>query len=168
MTERLELAHPDFVTIDTIGLPGQRTFYLQATQGDVLVTVLIEKEHAAAFAVTAHAMLDEIGRPPMEPSADSMGLIQPVEALFRARQISLGYDQVRDRLVIVAEGFPSKEELPFEVRIWITREQTAALARQSASAVEAGRPTCPLCNEVILPGEPHICVRGNGRKHAQV
>jgi hypothetical protein len=50
------------------------------------------------------------------------------------------------------------------VRIWARHEQMAALARKAAIAVASGRPICPLCDEVIEPGEEHICVRDNGRK----
>lgn len=166
MAERIELNPADFVTIDTAGPPGQRTFFLQATQDDVLVTVIIEKMQAAALAVTADAVLEEIGRPSLELPIDQMELIEPFEPLFRAGQISLGYDQAQDRLVIVVQEVAPEEREPFEIHIWITREQTAALARKATFVVESGRPTCPLCGEVLQPGERHVCVRGNGRKHA--
>ena len=46
LPELIELSEVDFITIDTIGPPGQRTFYLQAAQGNTLITLIIEKEHA--------------------------------------------------------------------------------------------------------------------------
>jgi uncharacterized repeat protein (TIGR03847 family) len=163
--ELIELSQTDFITIDTIGPPGQRTFYLQAAQGDTLITLIIEKAHAAALSITANNILQRLGEID-EPEPVDVDLIHPIEPLFRVGKLELGYDQIRDMLVVVADELVAEEgQGGTRVRIWVSRAQMAALAHKSAIVVAAGRPTCPLCSEPINPGEKHVCVRDNGRKH---
>jgi uncharacterized repeat protein (TIGR03847 family) len=163
--EWIELSHADFVTVDTIGPPGQRTFYLQAAQDDLVITLLIEKEQAAAIAVAIGGALQQLDAIDEEFDLSGLDLIPPVEPLFRVGKLELGYDQERDMLVIAAEELTAEGEQGGRVRIWARHEQMAALARKAAVAVASGRPICPLCDEVIEPGEEHVCVRDNGRKH---
>ena len=59
--EWIELSAVDFITIDTIGPPGQRTFYLQVARDELLITVIIEKEQAAALAIATGSALDQLG-----------------------------------------------------------------------------------------------------------
>jgi len=161
----LDLNRADFITIDTIGPPGQRTFYLQAAQGEILITLIIEKSHAAALSIAIGNILQQTGGID-EPEAVNQELVHPVEPLFRVGNLGLGYDQVQGKLIVVAEELVAEGDQPGrQVRIWADRAQMAALARQAAIAVAEGRPTCPLCAEPIEPGEKHVCVRGNGRKH---
>ena len=161
--EWVELSRVDFITIDTIGPPGQRVFYLQAAQDELLVTLLIEKEQAAAIAVAVGGALRQLDED-LDSDLEGMELIHPVEPLFRVGKLELGYDQERDMLAIVAEELVPEGEAGGRVRIWATHEQMAALARQAAVAVASGRPICPLCDEIIDPGEEHVCVRDNGHK----
>jgi len=164
--ESIELDHPDFITIDTIGPPGQRTFYLQAAQGDRLITVIIEKEQAAAVAMAIGHILQRLDwERDDEPGLESLHLIGPVHPIFRVAQLQVGYDPARDMLALIARELVVEEDRPgTSVTIWATPAQMAALARQAAVQVASGRPICPLCHEVIDPGEKHVCERGNGRK----
>lgn len=50
-----------FITVGTIGPPGQRTFYLQAAQRKRVVSLIIEKEHAAALVMSIQRLLDAMG-----------------------------------------------------------------------------------------------------------
>ncbi|MFQ6102281.1 MAG: DUF3090 family protein [Anaerolineae bacterium] len=162
--ETIELSQADFITIDTIGPPGQRTFYLQAAQGEMLITLIIEKMHAAALSIAIGNILKQLGEID-EPEPASLDLIQPVEPLFRVGKLGLGYNHVQDMLVVVAEELVTEEgQQAARVHIWASPAQMAALARKAATAVAAGRPICPLCREPMDPGEKHVCVRGNGRK----
>ncbi len=161
----IKLERADSVTIDALGPPGQRTFYLQAVQGDLVVTLIIEKAQAAAMAIALDKALEQLGAE--EPGADVAGLdlIQPFEPLFRVGQLQLGYDDVRDMLLISAEELLAEgEEGGAHVQIWATRKQMALLSRKALAVVAAGRPECPLCHEPMDPNEPHACVKGNGRK----
>ena len=108
--EMIELNQVDFVTIDTIGPPGQRTFYLQAAQEDTIVTLIIEKEHAAAISVAITRVLERLEGTVDEPKPANMDLIQPVQPLFRVGKLELGYDEMRDMLVIRAEELGPEEQ----------------------------------------------------------
>jgi uncharacterized repeat protein (TIGR03847 family) len=163
----LALSQVDFITVGTVGLPGERTFYLQAAQGDLLVSLLIEKEHAAALSVGIHRLLDQLGDiSPVTPPPSDMELREPIRPLFRVAKMGLGYDEERDALVIVAQAFSEdlpEDDLP-EAHFWCERSRMRALADHAAQVVAAGRPQCPLCNEPLVPGERHACVRGNGHQ----
>ena len=165
LPELIELKRADFITIDTIGPPGQRTFYLQAAQDDTLITLTIEKAHAAAISIAIQGILEQLGDAGDEPDPASLDLIYPVESLFRVGQLGLGYDQTHDMLVVVAQELTEEwQQQRAKVHIWANRAQMGALARKAAIVVASGRPTCPLCSEPIEPGDEHVCVRGNGRK----
>jgi uncharacterized repeat protein (TIGR03847 family) len=164
LPEMIELSRVDFVTIDTVGPPGERTFYLQAAQDDMLITVVIEKEHAAALSIAIRGMLEQLGETEGESESVSRDLVYPVEPLFRVGHVGLGYDQGLDMLVVMVEELVRKDEQGTKVHIWASRVQMAQLARKAAVAVASGRPICPLCGEVMDAGEKHICVKGNGRK----
>jgi uncharacterized repeat protein (TIGR03847 family) len=166
LPELIELSQADFITIDTSGPPGQRTFYLQATQDDMLVTLIIEKEHAAAMSIAVSGLLEQLGKAGDEPEPTNLDLVHPVEPLFRVGRLGLGYDQARDMVVVMAEELVEEgAERKTRVYIWASRAQMAALARKAAIVVASGRPICFLCGEPIQPDEKHVCVRGNGRKH---
>ena len=169
LPREIELSSADFCTIDTIGPPGERTFYLQVAQGDTLITMIIEKEHAAALSIAIGGLLEQLGERELEDAEEGapfdMELIQPVEPLFRAGQLGLGYDETRDMIVIVAEELVAEGEPEgTKVRVWGSRMLMAAVAEKAAAVVASGRPLCPLCAEPIEADEPHVCVRGNGRK----
>ncbi len=163
--ELIELERADFVTVDALGVPGQRTFYLQAAQGDLVVTLIIEKEQAAAIAGALSNALEQLGTPVEDEDVSGLALIQPVEPLFRVGQLRLGYDQTRDLLLIVADELVSEQDAAgARVHIWATRHQMALLSRKAMAVVAAGRPVCPLCHEPMDPHESHVCVKGNGRR----
>jgi len=166
LPEMIELSRTDFITIDTIGPPGERTFYLQAAQDDMLVTLIIEKEQAAALSIAISSILEKLGEAQEVIEPAPLDLVQPVVPLFRVGRLGLGYDEEQNMLIVMAEEL-AEEDQPHrtKVHIWISHTQMAALAHQAASAVRAGRPICPLCGETIELGEEHVCVRGNGRKH---
>ena len=50
----------EHITADAIGMPGNRTFYLQAWQGARTVTVLIEKVQLQSLAVGIEQFLGQI------------------------------------------------------------------------------------------------------------
>ena len=161
----LELNDVDSITVGTVGEPGQRTFYLQAVEGEMIVTLIIEKEQAAALSIVIQRLLEQLGEPEDPATLVGEDLIHPLRPLFRVEQLSLGYDHARDQLVIVAREAAEEGAMWVnEVRIWGGRRQMAALALMAARAVVAGRPLCPFCQEPINPGEVHACVKGNGRK----
>lgn len=156
----------DRITVGAVGEPGQRTFYLQARQGSLLVSLVTEKEQMNSLAQGVTELLTRLGEKadtPTQVSEYELTLEQPVETLFRVGQLGLGYDQESDMLVIVAYAFPEvedQEELDV-VRFWASRDQGRALARHVAQVAAGGRPTCVLCGRPIDP-QGHFCPRRNG------
>jgi uncharacterized repeat protein (TIGR03847 family) len=97
---------------------------------------------------------------------DKMRIIPPVDPLFRAGELGLGYDADRDRIVIftrevVMEG--GEEDDAAAIRFWCTRKQARQLGAWSAEVVKRGRPLCPQCGEPMEP-EGHFCPKKNGHK----
>lgn len=76
----------------TVGLPGRRTFFLQATAGTRVTSVALEKTQVAALAERMDELLDEVVRrsggsaavPAVAPAenADTAPLETPVEEEF--------------------------------------------------------------------------------------
>jgi uncharacterized repeat protein (TIGR03847 family) len=132
MTEQFEFDYVDFITIDTIGSPGQRVFHLQAGQGDRLLTLIMEKEQALALADSIDTILDEIKQkfdkttPEKRGRASDLELHEPILPRFRIAQLGLGYDSENDRLILLANELSGDEEdageEPGVVRLGATRE----------------------------------------------
>lgn len=160
----LALSQVEFITIGTVGPPGRRTFYLQAAQGDLLVSLVIEKEHAAALSLGIYELVQQLGG--VQDGAllpADMELREPLRPMFRVANLGLGYDEEKDAIVIVAHAMGVGEEGEYpEVHLWGSRAQMFALSQRAAEVVAAGRPRCPLCDEPLMPGERHVCVRDNG------
>jgi uncharacterized repeat protein (TIGR03847 family) len=176
----LELNPVSHVTTGFVGVPGQRTFYLQARQGSTLVSLLLEKEQVAALAQSVLQLIEHLDEkyPSVStaPMTRDMNLEEPIQPLFRVGQMGLGYDQERDLLVLVAQEIQTveeEEEVSIEetetegavVRMWANRGQMEALARHALEIVKQGRPVCPLCHQPMNV-EGHFCPPRNGHKHA--
>ena len=162
------------ITFGAIGEPGHRTFYLQARSGRQLLSLVLEKEQVNALASALEQMLESLAeRNPLLSTSDdlialtNMELEEPVEEAFRAGQIGLGYDEARDRLVIIIQELgagEAGEELE-TARFTFSREQGRGLAQHGAELVTKGRPRCSQCGEPINP-EGHLCPKKNGH-HAE-
>lgn len=164
----------DHITADAIGAPGQRVFYLQAYQDQRTITVLIEKSQLQSLAIGIEQFLSQIHRqnPNLEEAGgefieSQMRINPPVDPLFRAGEIGLGYDKDRDRVVIFTKELLTEEEDPetaAQIRFWATRSQIRRLARWGADVVTRGRPICPQCGQPMEP-EGHFCPKKNGHLH---
>jgi len=171
MPHDLELDSVDFVTIGTIGPPGQRTFHLQAKMDDLLVTLTIEKFQASAIADSIDQILEQISSeysvqtPAPDVSTMDLALLEPIQPRFRVGQIGMGYDADNDLLFLVAGELLPEEavEEPRTVRIGATRVQMTALAEHTRHVVEQGRPICGNCGQPIDP-DGHFCPRSNGHR----
>ena len=170
--ETFDLNPVERITTDAIGEPGSRVFYIQARKGHRLVTVICEKEHVAALAIATDQILlslagdDEDAVVEPDPMIDAgMDLEYPLEPVFRAGQVNLGYDQVSERWVVLAYELLDEddESRPSVARFWATLEQMRAFSIHGQEVVAAGRPTCAMCGEPIDP-EGHFCPRKNGHR----
>lgn len=161
----LELDAVDRITVGAVGEPGHRTFYLQARQGDLMVTVIVEKQQVELLSASVVDILTRLGKEVEESPELPMDLEEPLIPEWRVGRLALGYAEDRDMVLLEAEELlPEDEEEEAEaaqVRFWATREQMLALARHGAEVCAAGRPTCELCGGPIDP-EGHLCPALNG------
>jgi len=159
-----------YITADALGPPGQRIFYLQASQKDTMVTLVLEKEQVQALALSVEQMLEELEKRNPQSAGEielvspyDLTLREPLEPLFRVGQLGLGYDEDADLLILVAQELTDNKDEMSVARFWATRAQMKALSEHSRQVVEAGRPVCPLCGRPIDP-EGHFCPRRNGHQ----
>jgi uncharacterized repeat protein (TIGR03847 family) len=104
----IELNPAEFLTLGTVGPKGRRVFYLQAGSGDVLVSLIIEKEQARALGDAIDELLEDLdsrfpARGLQRPVGD-LELREPITPRFRVAQMGLGYDEDRDLIVIIAQA----------------------------------------------------------------
>jgi len=168
----MDLGPVDRITAGTVGEPGSRTFYLQARGGDRTVTVVVEKQQVQLLAASILELLADLElETGVGPGDDEMALEEPVDPIWRAGKLSIGYDHSSELFVLEVEEFvaepeegdvgPATEGDVEVVQLAATREQMFALSRHSAAVVEQGRPTCQFCGNPIDP-EGHACPAMNG------
>jgi uncharacterized repeat protein (TIGR03847 family) len=176
----MDLDPVDKLTTGTVGEPGQRTFFIQATQGERVITIVVEKEQVELLGTSILEILASVGRETGEgPQEEALELEVPLEPLWRAGRLSIGYAEDRDLMLLELEELvetPGEEEEeeeaddadlpePARVRWWATREQMFALARHGATVAARGRPKCRFCGNPIDP-EGHMCPAMNGHREA--
>jgi len=177
-----DFAKPERFVVGTVGMPGERTFFMQARQGNLLTSVALEKAQVAALAERVDQLLDEAmgtrsepGEIPVESSpvlADSQPLDAPIVEEFRVGAMALGWDEASRRVVIEAHAVTEDDEEipdigddtehgPDTLRVWMTPAYARAFAERARQVVLAGRPPCPFCSQPLDP-EGHVCPRSNG------
>ncbi len=181
---------PDRFVAGTVGQPGERTFFLQAREGNRITSVVCEKQQVSVLAEHLDKILNEVVRraggevdvpPPTEAPQDTQPLDAPITEEFRVGTMTIAWDPNIDRIVIemfsnvetgeeeevaAPEPEPEEEISPEDEadEVFVVRI-TAAYAREfvarSQALIAAGRPACPFCLQPIDP-EGHICPRANG------
>src|SRR5881396_382454 len=108
----MELGPVERITADAVGEPGSRTFYVQARSGGHLVTVTVEKQQVQLLAASILEILADVALETGQgPGEEQMSLEEPIEPLFRAGKLSIGYEPERDLFLLeVAEYQPEPEE----------------------------------------------------------
>ena len=179
--EVYEYDPPDRFVAGTVGEPGQRTFFLQATGGGRTTSVALEKTQVAVLAERVEELLDEVLRrtggtaavPAVAPAEleDTAPLAAPIVEEFRVGTMALVWDPDDERVVIEAQAMVAgegEEEPALEdengpplLRVRVTGSVARAFAKRARALVAAGRPPCPFCG---LPLDPtgHVCPRANG------
>ena len=174
---------PERFVAGTVGQPGDRTFYLQASGGGRSVSVALEKTQVAVLAERLEELLEEVRRrgagevPVAAPREleDTAPLDAPVEEEFRVGTMGLAWDGEAGLVVVEALAQPDNEEDaeveplsdedsgPDALRVRLTAEMARAFIVRAQRVVAAGRPPCPLCSLPLDP-EGHICPRQNGHR----
>ena len=173
---------PERFVAGTVGQPGDRTFYLQASGAGRTVSVALEKVQVQVLAERLEELLEEVRRrgvgevPVTVPREleDTAPLDAPVEEEFRVSTMGLAWDGEDARVVVEALAPAESEETEVEplsespdgpdaLRVRITAEAALAFVKRAQRVVAAGRPPCPLCALPLDP-EGHVCPRQNGHR----
>ena len=164
-----EFNNPVSFTVGTIGLPGERTFYLQVKQDLIIASVSLEKQQVSLLA----QRILEMVRGKFIPNSP-----KPVEALdlpliedFRVGVLALAFDSDATQVVLEIQALTTvddqefidsdSEDGPELIRIRLTPSMAYNFSRHAQLVVKAGRLPCPFCGLIIEPSG-HICPRENG------
>lgn len=164
-------------TVGTVGVPGDRTFFLQIRTPSQLVSASLEKSQVAALSERLNFMLREIRSiHPLTPKPtlhrDSLPLDNPVLDEFRIGSIAIFYDESSQLIQIdlreLNMGDEDEDEIELStfsdaqmLRVFITSTQALAFHDRAELVIAAGRQPCPFCGFPINP-EGHLCARANG------
>ena len=162
----------DHLTVDAIGKPGKRTFYIQGRKEDQVISLIMEKFQLQSLIIGIKDFLEEIS----EHTSKSLDLIPaydeedmhikpPVDPLFRVGDLGLAYDENDDMVCIIAKEalLETSKSDSGVVRYWCTRSHLAKLGKWAEVVIERGRPICPQCLQPMEP-EGHFCPKKNGHK----
>lgn len=167
MNQRFD--RPDRFVAGTVGLPGERTFYLQVSEGSRTVSIALEKTQVAILAEQIDRLLAEVADAvgvPGDPEGlgdDNAPLDTPVEEAFRAGAMTLRFTP-EDSMIDVVLADSGEDEAENEVTVRLTADGARAFARRAHRVVAAGRPPCPLCG-APMDVDGHVCPRQNGHRH---
>jgi len=164
--------------VGTVGIPGERTFFIQARTGSRLVSVSLEKAQVAAIADRVLQILREIRL--SEPLTviekvgyDDQPLESPIDEEFRVGVIGLAYVSDRRLIEIDLQAITDSDSADDELleidtssdqdilRILMTLGYAESFAKRANTVVAAGRAPCPFCGGPIDPNG-HLCPRSNG------
>lgn len=155
------------ITADAIGVPGHRTFFIQAEQGMDRIELVCEKEQLQALADAIDELLANLEEQfglarPAELTIDEteMRIREPVDPLFRIGAMGLGYDANRDRILLVAQELVPEDAGydPREVRFFATRAQMQMMSAYARVVIGRGRSP----EQVALQAEVHARRNGHG------
>ncbi len=179
---------PDRFVAGTVGQPGERTFFLQAREGNRMTSVACEKQQVSVLAEHLDRVLDEVLRrsaggadvpPASSKASDTDPLDAPITEEFRVGTMTIAWDPSIDRIVIelfsnvdvevesTQEPPPATVEESDEIEadevfvVKITASYARDFVARAQALVAAGRPSCPFCLQPIDP-QGHICPRANG------
>ena len=138
----------DRFIVGTIGMPGDRTFYLQAVIGRRVVSFRCEKGQVAALSEAFERMLRDL--PVVETPAPWSGLELPLIEEWSVGTIGLAYEPDGDRIIIVLEELQrTAEPVDGKVNIRLSRGQVMSFVQNGRSLIVAGRPMCAYCGAPI-------------------
>jgi uncharacterized repeat protein (TIGR03847 family) len=179
--------NPDRFVAGAIGQPGSRAFYLQARDGAVVVSVLLEKLQVTLLAERLTQLLAEVRERgadvPVEAlpgNIDRAPLDEPINEVFRVGAMAIVWDGDDESIVIEARAVGEDEEESADespeiedgdedeesdvMRVHVGPRTALAFAQRALEVVASGRPPCPFCGQPLNP-EGHICARRNGFMH---
>jgi uncharacterized repeat protein (TIGR03847 family) len=176
---------PRRFVVGTVGTPGERVFFLQASDEARTVSVALEKAQVTVLAERMEQLLAEMAtrsavEVPDQIEPDTEPLENPVDEEFRVAAMGLAYDTDSGLIVVEAQAqadsaetaeatlLEDTEDGPDALRVRLQHRAAFEFVERARRVIAAGRPPCPLCNEP-LDADGHVCPRSNGyRRPAQL
>ena len=173
----------DRCTTGTVGVPGERTFFLQARSASGLSSVVVEKNQVQALAerlktlirevkASGSASIDELS---VSFKRDNEPLEFPIDEDFRVGIIGISWDEDSQRIGIQIQAIGNEEivdlldddeaaqieDAPDLIIVSLRIYQAKSFVERSEAVVSAGRQVCPFCG-LPINMEGHLCPRANG------
>ncbi len=169
--------------VGTVGLPGERQFFLQVVSAQESTCVAIEKSQALALSERLRLMMRELRRNQLASldelnvalERDDTALEFPITEDFRVGVIGISWDQETQRILVEAQAIGDEtltelldedeaallEDAPDLLSFKLRIHQARSFCDRTDAVVAAGRQPCPFCG---LPVDPlgHLCPRANG------
>ena len=169
-SQKWSFDQPDRFIVGTIGAPGEREFYFQVRQKNILISLATEKSQATALAERITTIIREIKKSAplsaVNPApVDDLPLELPLDSEFVVGAIGIAFDP---SLLEIEISFRAEDGDEVEdedsgsiVEIHLDLSMALAFAQRTMALVAAGRPLCPFCISPIDP-RGHLCPRANG------
>jgi len=175
--------HVSRCIVGTVGLPGERQFFLQVVSPQETTCVAIEKSQAMALSERLRLMMRELRRNQLASldelnvavERDDTALEFPITEDFRVGVIGISWDQETQRILVEAQSIGDEtltelldedevallEDAPDLLSFKLRIHQARSFCDRTDAVVAAGRQPCPFCG---LPVDPigHLCPRANG------
>jgi len=108
MSDDFDLRNPDTFVAGTVGPPGQRIFFLQATEAGHVVSLKLEKGQVWAL---ANLLSELLGGESYEGPAAAFGeLVEPVTAAWTVGRLATGMDTEGKVIVVVADEIDDDDD----------------------------------------------------------
>ena len=184
--ERIIYNHEDATRfiVGTVGVPGERAFFIQASSVAGTTTVAVEKSQVAALTERLHELITEVRRNKLASldeldlpaTIDNDNLEFPLDEEFRAGVMGISWDPQTQRVAIeiqsIADGeftelISDDEELagvedpPDLLRLTLRLNQVKGFCNRAENVLQAGRSVCPFCG-LPIDATGHLCPRANG------
>lgn len=185
---------PERFVAGTVGQPGERTFFLQASGGGRITSVVLEKTQVQALAERIEELLEEVRRRFGEQADDTGSapdevddgpLEQPIEEDFRAGTLALAWDAETSRVIVEAQEVDESgedaggagEDEAAEPEVFADETPVNRDVLRVHLTPEAARAFAGRAMKVVAAGRPncplcggpldpggHVCPRQNGHK----
>jgi uncharacterized repeat protein (TIGR03847 family) len=173
-SQKWSFDQPDRFIVGTIGAPGEREFYFQVRQKNILVSLATEKSQATALAERISTIIREIKKSAplsaVNPApVDDQPLELPLDSEFVVGAIGIAFDPASLEIEVsfraedsdsLGDEADDDDSGPL-VEIHLDLSMALAFAQRTMALVAAGRALCPFCISPIDP-KGHLCPRANG------
>lgn len=108
MSDDFDLRNPDTFLAGTVGPPGQRIFFLQASEAGHVVSLKLEKGQVWALANLLSELLE--GESYDGPAAAFGELVEPVTAAWTVGRLATGMDTDGKVIVVIADEIEDDDD----------------------------------------------------------